>query len=228
MGTIPRMGRNEIEDRFAKRVRSEREFRGWSQAELASRLSDVLGQQVYPTTVAKIESRSGEKLRSIKLDEAVGLARLFEVSVEDIVGLSDTPPRGRAEIRNLLAATARQSAVSIGDAAIKLQDGIAALLPRPQLLLENLDGSSAEQQREIFLDSRLAGALLMQHATFLNRVHDCQHALNGFINVTELSDEELLRAKMPETVEDPQKDAIRKIVASKLHPRAGGNDSTTE
>lgn len=227
MSTIPKMGRTEIEDRFAKRVKSEREFRGWSQAELAGRLSDILGQQVYPTTVAKIESRNGEKLRSIKLDEAVGLARLFEVSVEDIIGVSGTPTRGRDEIRSLLAATARQAAVSIDDAGMKLRDAIEALVPRPQLLIENLDGSTAEQQHEVLVDSRLAGALLLQHVEFLTALKDCQQALDGFVSVTELSDDELLSAKLPETVETPQMEAIRKVIASKLQTEADGNGSAT-
>ncbi len=81
------MGRREEtpEDRFGVRVKHERELRGWSQAELADKLTKE-GVKAYPTTIAKIETRSTERPRAVRLDEATVLARIFGASLDDLVG----------------------------------------------------------------------------------------------------------------------------------------------
>ncbi len=81
------MGRRQAtpEDRFGARVKHEREVRGWSQADLADRLT-AENVKAYPTTIAKIETRSAERPRSIRLDEATALARIFGASLDDLVG----------------------------------------------------------------------------------------------------------------------------------------------
>ena len=87
VGIVPNMGRRgeTSEDRFGVRVKHEREVRGWSQAELADRLT-AEGVKAYPTTIAKIETRSAERPRSIRLDEATALARIFGASLDGLVG----------------------------------------------------------------------------------------------------------------------------------------------
>ena len=41
---------------FSKRLRTEREQRHWSQAEMAERLTDRLADKIHWTTIAKIEA----------------------------------------------------------------------------------------------------------------------------------------------------------------------------
>ncbi|MDJ0015033.1 helix-turn-helix transcriptional regulator [Rhodococcus erythropolis] len=73
------------ESRFGNRVRFEREQRGWSQSELAQRVSDG-GISMHPSTITKIEARDAEKPRSIRLDEAYALAQVFGTSLETMLG----------------------------------------------------------------------------------------------------------------------------------------------
>jgi transcriptional regulator with XRE-family HTH domain len=77
------MGRHKWADEdFGKTVRTQREQRGWSQAEMAKMLSDRGIHPMHPTTVAKIEAGD----RSVRINEAVGIADLFEVSVDSLLG----------------------------------------------------------------------------------------------------------------------------------------------
>jgi transcriptional regulator with XRE-family HTH domain len=84
------MGTTEFaESRFRENLRRERETRKWSQAHLAKLLSSK-GLAVYSTTVAKIES--GE--RAARIDEVVGIADLFNTSVDALLGHSSRRRRG--------------------------------------------------------------------------------------------------------------------------------------
>jgi len=74
---------------FRERITRERKRRGWSQAEVARRLTAMGIDSIYNTTVAKLES--GE--REIKLDEAVALARLYEAPLDALVGLQSKTER---------------------------------------------------------------------------------------------------------------------------------------
>jgi transcriptional regulator with XRE-family HTH domain len=78
------MGRRELIDaQFGKRVREERERRRWSQEDLAKRLT-VKGIPTYPSTIAKIEAT--RKPRAVRLGEAIGIADLFEVALDALLG----------------------------------------------------------------------------------------------------------------------------------------------
>jgi ribosome-binding protein aMBF1 (putative translation factor) len=76
------------EDHFAKRLRAEREHRGWSQAEMAKMLSDR-GIPMDWTTIAKVEKND----RSVRIDEAAGIADLFGTSVDELLGRKVAPER---------------------------------------------------------------------------------------------------------------------------------------
>ncbi|WP_422742151.1 helix-turn-helix transcriptional regulator [Mycobacterium sp. WMMD1722] len=76
------MGRSErIAAQFRNRVKAERDRHGWSQAEMAKRLSDN-GIDLHPTTIHKIEKGD----RTVRVDEAVGIAELFGVSLDALLG----------------------------------------------------------------------------------------------------------------------------------------------
>lgn len=105
------MGRKKWSDAsFGKRVQVERTNRGWSQAEMARMLSDNGVEPMHPTTVAKIESGQ----RSVRINEAVGIAELFEASVDSLLGRKPGAQINELEYSlRLLRDTARQSSQQI-------------------------------------------------------------------------------------------------------------------
>lgn len=65
------MGRREqTANYFGKRVKAERERRGWSQSQMAKLLSDNKIPMIHASTIAKIELGS----RPTSIDEAIGIA----------------------------------------------------------------------------------------------------------------------------------------------------------
>ena len=85
-------------DLFARRLRQERERLGISQAELARRMAQLLGQNVESTAITRIEQQT----RAVRLDEAVSAANALGVPL--LVLLSDDFAReNEAEIQNHLA-----------------------------------------------------------------------------------------------------------------------------
>lgn len=73
--------KSRTEDYFREKFKAERQRRNWSQADVAKRL-EKRGIHLHPTTVAKIEA--GE--RSVRIDEAKGIADIFELSLDSLVG----------------------------------------------------------------------------------------------------------------------------------------------
>lgn len=69
-------------DRLRQRIRSERERRGWSQAEVAGLFPVSFG--IYPSTIAKIESGD----RSVRPDELIVIADALSISLDALVGRS--------------------------------------------------------------------------------------------------------------------------------------------
>ncbi|WP_286274095.1 helix-turn-helix transcriptional regulator [Mycobacterium antarcticum] len=79
--------------------------RGWTQTELAKMITDQgVGIGMHWTTIAKIEKGD----RSVKIDEAVVIADLFEVSVDSLLGRQGKDDRGLYPLR-LLKDSARQA-----------------------------------------------------------------------------------------------------------------------
>ncbi len=84
------MGRENFwQVQFRKKIRLEREGRGWSQAQVSQSLKSKGIDNMHSTTVAKIES--GE--REVKLDEAAAIADLFEMSLDALVARGSTKRR---------------------------------------------------------------------------------------------------------------------------------------
>ncbi|MCH5641426.1 helix-turn-helix transcriptional regulator [Gordonia sp. ABSL49_1] len=79
------MGRRErTEVYFRERLKTERESREWSQSAMAKMLTDN-GIPMHSTTIAKIEAGD----RAVRIDEAAGIAKLFDVSVDWLLGLKE-------------------------------------------------------------------------------------------------------------------------------------------
>jgi transcriptional regulator with XRE-family HTH domain len=116
---------SETAARFRQRVKAERDRRGWTQTQLAEKLS-ANGIRVQWSAIAKLESGA----RRVRLDEAAAIADTFGTSLETLMGRR---PRPVADLRYqidtlldavraaawhvpLLAATARERATELADA----------------------------------------------------------------------------------------------------------------
>lgn len=80
------------EDNAAQRLRIEREARGWSTNHLSDLMNEA-GFEMNPSAVWRIENGK----RRINLDEAIGFAGVFGISLLNFVG----PPRLAAKTRAL-------------------------------------------------------------------------------------------------------------------------------
>ncbi|MFG3002003.1 helix-turn-helix domain-containing protein [Streptomyces sp. NPDC048340] len=69
------------EDNVATRIKVERDKRGWSTT-LVSDLLNEAGYEMNPSAVWRIENRK----RRINLDEAIGFAQIFDLSLSNLVG----------------------------------------------------------------------------------------------------------------------------------------------
>lgn len=69
------------EQTFARRVRELREQREWSQTLLAANLALSHGIKLDGTAITRIEKGA----RSIRLDEAVALAKVFGMTVDEML-----------------------------------------------------------------------------------------------------------------------------------------------
>lgn len=70
---------------LARRIKQEREERGWTMERLAQRMTDA-GCQMQKSAIAKIESpAAGEKPRRISLDEAVTFANVLGASLSSLL-----------------------------------------------------------------------------------------------------------------------------------------------
>ncbi|MDR1185953.1 MAG: helix-turn-helix transcriptional regulator [Bifidobacteriaceae bacterium] len=67
---------------LARRIRFEREQRGWSPAQLAEQMTD-LGCSIQTSAIYRIEAQ--ENRRHISVDELVTLSRVFDASVDDLL-----------------------------------------------------------------------------------------------------------------------------------------------
>jgi transcriptional regulator with XRE-family HTH domain len=130
LGYHPNMGLNQrAESYFSKRLRSERDRRGWSQDELAKRLSDK-GVHVYASTIAKIESGS----RAARLNEVAAVADLLEVSIDTLLGRSVSAKNDEMYAFKALLDTAQQASWQVSSVETTLRERVAELaafdLPR--------------------------------------------------------------------------------------------------
>ena len=91
MNTLP-------SDIFARRLRAERERQGMSQVELARRIGSILGGNVDPTAITRIEQQT----RAVRLDEAVAMATILEVPLSSLI-VDNDPEQSEAVLQRYLA-----------------------------------------------------------------------------------------------------------------------------
>jgi transcriptional regulator with XRE-family HTH domain len=114
--------RGRARDYFRKRVRDERERRGWSQSHMAKLLSDK-GIGAHTTTIAKIEAGD----RAVPVDEAAAIADLFEVSLDKLLGRDLGPERDLKYALEALEQTARHASWQVSTIESTLRDKAAEL-----------------------------------------------------------------------------------------------------
>ncbi len=136
------MGRQKWTDElFGKRVRVERERRGWSQTKMAKLLTDKKIEPMYATTVAKIEAGS----RSVRINEAVAIADLFEVPLDGLLGRKPGAERDLAYALGALMDAVYTSRTELHRTARSLRDRLADI-PSDFAELDTL----ARHGREVF------------------------------------------------------------------------------
>lgn len=110
------------EDHFRKRLKDERERREWTQEALANMLS-AKGIPMHWTTVAKIEKGD----RSVRIDEAAGIADLFGISVDTMLGRWAQPDNDRFHVLTAVGDTYLQSMNQVEETLQAIHDRITDL-----------------------------------------------------------------------------------------------------
>lgn len=113
------------EQRFAQLVRERREANGWSQEELARRVSAATGSPFHQTAVTRLESGS----RNIRLNEVVALAEVLYI---DLGPLAQKMNDQNETERNVLFTLehARATLMEQNDLAFKLREDMENLSTR--------------------------------------------------------------------------------------------------
>jgi transcriptional regulator with XRE-family HTH domain len=111
-----------IDANIARNLKTARERAGWSQTELAEKLTAVGVSGFHQTTIARIESGK----RPLRAAEAIALSRLLETRVEDLAESTEM-------------ASLRSSTSSIHDARLKLSAAAEQLTFARWMLARELD-----------------------------------------------------------------------------------------
>jgi hypothetical protein len=108
-------------DIVAQRIAVEMESRGWSQERLAKEMT-AAGHPMHQQTISRIlNPRPDGKRRKLSLDEAVSIAKLFAITMNDLVSSEVGADPYRAGWRDGYAAAA--SAVDAALAAARSTGG---------------------------------------------------------------------------------------------------------
>lgn len=111
------------EEALARRIRDERMKRGLSQEKLARAVEEFIGPGFPQSAVSKIEQDHNR--RSITVDEAIALAKVFEIPLEDLL----LPPAVELDERlAVLLGDAGRARTHIERALRAYEDELKALL----------------------------------------------------------------------------------------------------
>ncbi|WP_436787913.1 helix-turn-helix domain-containing protein [Yinghuangia sp. YIM S10712] len=139
--TSPRGLPVEAEENAAARIRALREAHGWSTATVAERMTKA-GHPINQSAVWRIES--GEPRRRINLDEAIGFAKVFDITVERLIA---PPDDAAVEYLNRLIHTyiaTWRAADATRYGAAEIRAGIDATLAATPELRDVVEGMLAE------------------------------------------------------------------------------------
>jgi transcriptional regulator with XRE-family HTH domain len=108
-----------IDDHFRRRLKEERERRGWRQQDLAEKLA-ARKVYIHETAIAKIEKGT----RYVRIDEAAAFADLFGISTDAMLGRLVRLEIRQARALMLAADTAVRSSSALVDVALAVRDRI--------------------------------------------------------------------------------------------------------
>lgn len=108
---------------FGHNVKRAREEKGWSRAEVLRRLADM-GIDMYAMTIKRIED--GEQ--AAKVHEAVGLARVFDTTVEELEHVAPDTLGDELEQAARVLRRARANAVDSVEALIEAEKDLRRLI----------------------------------------------------------------------------------------------------
>jgi transcriptional regulator with XRE-family HTH domain len=111
---------------FGKRIQKERARLGWTQVQLAERMT-AKGVQITASQIAKVEKDTGPRV--VRLAEARAMAELFEVSLDNLMGRA--PTRNFQQSINGLISTLGQAINLAESEESLLRDRIADLAAHP-------------------------------------------------------------------------------------------------
>jgi len=137
-----------MDDYFRKQVRDERKSRGWTQAEMAKMLSEK-GLPMHWTTIAKIEKGP----RSVGIDEAAGIADLFGISVDALLGRRVRTRSDRIHALNAVVDTAYRSSTQVHQIRTALADRITDLSALDDLPARDTLVAGCERARALLMSA---------------------------------------------------------------------------
>lgn len=199
-----------LQERFARRVKYEREIRGLSQADLAKLLSES-GFHTQPTTIAKIEARERDRPRTIRLDEAAAIAEVFDTTVDDLIGRPRKIDRQAAVERIPMAgATFLQGVAS---ALAHFEQALEALNVDPNDLGRAADLSDRDLVNGISVGVVDQRAILMtlrrgKLAEAINAISEVTGEISGFATM----DDDLVGARFLEAAGRAEGERSSKVV----------------
>lgn len=127
----------DVEQMFAKRVREEREKKGWSQAEMASLLKvGAIPMDVHPSGLARLER--GERV--IRLREAQAIAELFGLALTGMLATADESYDARLA---RLVAQIEESDRAAAEAKVQREAAERELLDLADVVAEPKPGTAA-------------------------------------------------------------------------------------
>lgn len=113
-----------VDSRFGERLKAERERRRWTQPQMADLLSDRGIAPMHATTIAKIEAGS----RSVRINEAVGIADLFDVSLDSLLGRKPGAQRSELTYRlRVLRDNTEKSAAQVARIEMSIREQLDEL-----------------------------------------------------------------------------------------------------
>ena len=108
-----------VGDQLSRRIRVEREHRGWSQTQMAEML-DSRHTPMHWTTISKIE----KGVRSVRVDEAVAIADLFGITITALMGRGGTSESDLLWAVSRLCSTAGKLAAELAGLHTRLTNEI--------------------------------------------------------------------------------------------------------
>ena len=131
-----------VDEAFAANVKATRERLGWSQGELARRVSDAGWTNFHQTTISRIEKAE----RAVRLSEAQGIADVLRTTVDRLL----QEPKHVRNLRRLTDAhaAARRAMYTVGGEIFRFELAQGDLAKEVDYMTRQLDKIADEKERK--------------------------------------------------------------------------------